>query len=99
MALTLPTNKVKLFKILARVTLHPLCQLIKYIFNFEMFYYFKQIKCNKHMMLMNAMHDFGFLNLNNKKFLIPLNFQIFEILGMLHTTTLKRNLVPEIRRG
>ena len=29
-----------------------------------------------------------------KKFLIFLNFQKFEKLGMLHTTTLKRNLVP-----
>ena len=36
-------------------------------------------------MLMNAMHAFEFWNLNNKKFLIPLNFQKFENLGMLHT--------------
>ena len=33
-------------------------------------------------------------NIFFKKFLIFLNFQKFEKLGMLHTTTLKRNLVP-----
>ena len=67
MALVLPLSKIKIFEILTRVTSHPLCLLIKYIFNFEMFYYFKQIKCNKHMMLMNAMHDFGFFKLKQKK--------------------------------
>ena len=60
MALIFPLTKIKIFKIFTRVTLHPLCQLIKYIFNFENFYYFKQFKCNKHMILMNAMHDFEF---------------------------------------
>ena len=51
------------------------------------------------MMLMNAMHDFEIFKLKQQKFLIPLNFQNFENLGMLQTTTLKRNLFPEIRRG
>ena len=36
------------------------------------------------MLMMNVMHDFEFWNLNNKKFLIPLHFQKFENLGMLH---------------
>ena len=83
MALVLPSNKIKIFEILTRVVLHPLCHLIKYILNFEIFYYFKQFKYNKHMMLMNAMHDFEFWNKTTKSFLIPLNFQKFENLGML----------------
>ena len=60
MGLVLPLSKIKIFEILTRVTLHPLCHLIKYIFNFEIFYYFKQFICNKHMLLMNALHDFEF---------------------------------------
>ena len=60
MALILPSNNFKIFEILTRVTSQPLCHLTEYIFNFEIFYYFKQFKCNKHMMLMNAMHDFEF---------------------------------------
>ena len=55
MALVLPLIKIKKFEIMTRVTLPPLCQLIEYNFNFEIFYYFKQFKCNKHMMLMHAM--------------------------------------------
>ena len=35
------------------------------------------------MMLMNAMHDFEIFKLKQQKFLIPLNFQNFENLGML----------------
>ena len=40
------------------------------------------------MILMNAMHDFMFFNLNNKKFLSFLNFQKFEKLGMLQMVDL-----------
>ena len=51
---------------------------------------------------MHACMIFGFPKQNNynfQKFLIFLNFQKFENLGMLHTTTLKRNLVPRFEEA
>ena len=49
-----------------------------------------------------CMHDFGFSKQNIYHFqkkLIFLIFQKFENPGMLHTTTLKRNLVPRFEEA